>query len=68
MIEIPFLAHNSCFVGEPEELRPRTWIVNLGNILFKNVSSAGEKAFNEVDEYERFYLKIYDISLQYLKH
>ncbi|CDW82625.1 ph domain containing protein [Stylonychia lemnae] len=63
IIEIPFKAHNSEFVGEPEQYRDRTWLVNLGNIQFENSNENEDK----VDQYERFYLRIDQMGLQYIK-
>ncbi len=36
-MELPFKAHNSEFIGESEAQRDRIWLVNLGNLDFKNV-------------------------------
>ncbi len=37
IVELPFKAHNSEYIGEAEADRERTWLVNLGNLDFKNV-------------------------------
>ena len=42
IIELPFQAHNSEFIGEPEDERLRMWQINLGNISFTNKSEAFE--------------------------
>jgi hypothetical protein len=66
VLVVPFLAHNSIFVGEPESLRGRMWAVSLGNIFFKTLNSNDDEK-DLIDEYERFYLKIDSIGLQYFK-
>jgi hypothetical protein len=49
ILELPFKAHNSDYLGELEEDRDRMWSVNLGNIEFKNIPQNNQRGKNEVD-------------------
>ncbi len=66
ILEIPFLAHNSEFVGESKinEDRMRVWVVNLGNIDFKNFLQLKDKNEESLDEYDWFRLVIDSIGLK----
>ena len=62
---LPFKSHNSKLIGEPEELRERTWLVNLNELLF---TSKDEDSFNKnlVDNfqiYEKFKLQVDSIGI-----
>lgn len=58
VIEIPFKAFNSMFIGEPESERDRMWSLNLGNICFRSIPNVTNDQGDEIDEYERFNLSI----------
>jgi hypothetical protein len=65
ILELPFRAHNSDYIGDlSEEDRQRLWIINLGNIDFRNYTKQNEKNEPILDEYERFMLNIDSIGLK----
>ena len=66
ILELPFIAHNADFVGDLSEAdRQRMWIINLGNIDFKNfVPNQLDKEEGGLDEYDRFHLHIDSIGLK----
>ena len=63
VLELPFKAHNSEFVGEDEEQRERKWSVNLGNFHFQNFGEEHKQKKEMIDEYERFNIKIDQMGL-----
>jgi hypothetical protein len=62
VLVIPFKAHNSKFIGEPESERDRLWMLNLGNLNFMTNDEKSNGGLNEIDEYERFKLTLDSIN------
>ena len=65
ILELPFQAHNADFLGEMSAAdRERMWIINLGNIDFKNYTKQQANQEVVLDEYDRFSLHIDSIGLK----
>lgn len=64
ILVIPFKAHNSQFIGEPESERDRMWSLGLGNLSFiSNDNDFQQNKIDEIDEYERFRLSLDSLNL-----
>ena len=58
-VEIPFKAHNSKQVGEPEQLRDRSWLLTAGGLNLRSLESTSAD-----DIYEKFAVSLTGVGLK----